>query len=107
MAPEPILSKREKLQSLLETVLGSGNVYFQPPSNVQMKYPCIVYSRDHADSKFADNSPYRLTQRYLVTVIDGNPDSATPAKVAALPMCTFNRFFPANNLNHDVYTLYF
>jgi hypothetical protein len=106
MDPQPP-SKRVQLQSLLEEILGSGNVYFQPPSNVQMKYPCIVYGRDDLDSKFADNSPYSQTRRYQVTIIDRDPDSEVPTKVAALPMCAFNRFFPANNLNHDVYTLYF
>jgi len=43
----------------------------------------------------------------MVTVIDRNPDSDLPGKVAELPMCTFNRFFTADNLNHDVYTIFF
>jgi hypothetical protein len=72
-----------------------------------MKYPCIVYNRDEAVTKFADNSPYRYTKRYQVTIIDRDPDSDIPGKVAALPQCLFNRFFVADNLNHDVYNLYF
>lgn len=98
---------RLQLQLLLESVLGSGNVYFQPPSNVAMQYPCIVYQRDGENAKFADGSPYRRVKRYQVTVIDRDPDSDIPDKVGALPMCTFNRFFVADNLNHDVYQLYF
>lgn len=101
MAPRP------ELQTLLEGVLGSSNVYFQPPSNVQMQYPCIVYQRDNAITKFADNGPYRYTKRYQVTVISRDPDSDVPDKVAELRMCTFNRFFVADNLNHDVFELYF
>lgn len=103
--PEPIPSKLEQLQSLLETL--TPNVYFQPPSNVVMQYPCIVFSRDSARTLFADNSPYRYTQRYMVTVIAREPDSEIPAKVAALPLCSFSRAFPADNLNHDVFELYF
>jgi len=72
-----------------------------------MKYPCIVYKRDAARSAFADNKPYNHTKRYQVTVIDSNPDSDIPKQVAALPMCVFDRFFTANQLNHDVYTLFF
>ena len=98
---------RLQIQSLLETTLGSEKVYFQPPSNVQMTYPCIVYHRDSADSKFADNNLYRYTKRYLVTVIDRNPDSTIPDKVAALPRCSFDRFYVADNLNHDVFIIYF
>lgn len=96
---------RLQLQSLLEDI--TPNVYFQPPANVQMQYPCIRYERDRADTKFAGNSPYRHTKRYQVTVIDQDPDSLIPDKVAALPLCTHQRFFVADNLNHDVYTLFF
>lgn len=101
------MAPRLQLQTLLESVLGSSNVYFQPPANVEMQYPCIVYRRDDATTEFADNSPYRYTKRYQVTVIAENPDSDIPERVAALPLCIFNRFFIAGNLNHDVFNLYF
>lgn len=99
--------KREELQSLLETLLGSRNVYFQPPENLSMVYPCIVYHRDDANTRFANNLPYKYDKRYQVMVIDRDPNSAIPDKVARLPMCTFNRFYTASNLNHDVFNLYF
>lgn len=101
------MEKRLELQDLLEFTLGSPNVYFQPPANVQMKYPAIVYERDQADSKFAGNALYRYTKRYMITVITKDPDSEVPDKVAALPMCLFSRHFAADNLNHDVFNLYF
>lgn len=101
-----ITDRRLQLHNLLKT-LGTDNVYFQPPANVQMQYPCIVYKRDQADTKFAGNYPYNYTQRYQVTVIDTNPDGGLLSKVASLPMCLFNRFFTANDLNHDVFVLYF
>lgn len=101
------MAPRLQLQSLFEELLGSRNVYFQPPANVQMKYPCIVYETDPRDVKFADNIPYNRTKRYQVTVIDRNPDSDLPDKVADLPYCRHDRFYPADNLNHNVFTLYF
>lgn len=104
---DPELPSRVKLQLLLEQILGSEEVHFNPPSNVQMQYPSIVYSRDNAVTRFAGNAPYLYKKRYQVTVIDGNPDSDIPDKVAALPMCTFNRHFKADNLNHDVFTIFF
>lgn len=99
------MGRRLDLQTLFESFV--DDVYFQPPANVQMMYPCIVYQRDHADTKFAGNAPYRYTKRYQVTVIDRDPDSLIPDKVAALPLCTYNRFFVADNLNHDVFSLFF
>lgn len=101
------MGQRLQLQSLLEEILGSRFVYFQPPANVQMEYPCIVYAKDSADTRFADNSPYRYNKRYQVTVIDRNPDSSIPDKVAALPMTLFTRWFAADNLHHDVFNVYF
>lgn len=96
---------RLELQALLKEIV--DNVYFQPPPNVRLVYPCIVYARDNADVSYADNSPYRRTKSYTVTVIDRNPDSDIPEKVSELPLSSFNRFFTSNDLNHDVYTLYF
>lgn len=101
------MARRLLLQSLLEELLGSANVYFQPPANVQMVYPCIVYKRDTADTKFAGNKPYSYVKRYMVTVIDRNPDSEVPDKIAHLPQCLLNRNYAANGLHHDVFNLYF
>lgn len=99
------MAPRTQLQSLLETM--ADHVYFQPPPNVQMAYPCIVYKIDDMDTEFADNKPYTVTRRYLVTVIDADPDSAIVGAVSLLPMCLYNRGFAADNLNHNVFTLYF
>jgi hypothetical protein len=72
-----------------------------------MQYPAIVYQLDSADTQFADNKPYTYRKRYEVTVIDRDPDSKIPDRVAQLPMTVFNRFFAMNGLNHFVFTLYF
>lgn len=96
---------RLQLQSSLEEL--APYVYFQPPDKSEIMYPCIVYKRDFAENLFADNGVYRHKKRYQVTVIDRDPDSDIPDLVAALPLCSFNRFYTADNLNHDVYNLFF
>jgi hypothetical protein len=101
------MGQRLDLHQILRSLLGSGNVYFQQPSTVSMKYPCIIYKRNDIRTIFADNSPYRHAKRYQVTVVTSDPDSDIPQKVAELPMCTFDRFYTADNLNHDVYNLFF
>jgi hypothetical protein len=93
---------------LHETLTGiTENVYFQPPENIQMAYPAIVYSRDGSTSEHADNGPYRLTKRYQVTVIDRNPDSDLPDQVEGLPSCSIQRWFASDSLNHWVFNLSF
>jgi hypothetical protein len=101
------MAPRLELQAILLELLGSNSVYFQPPETVQMEYPCIVYRRDLIRTNFADDIPYRILKRYQVTVIDRNPDSDIPDKVGKLPMCSFNRFFTADELNHDIFNLFF
>lgn len=98
---------RTELHNLLVAILGSEEVYFQPPATVKLTYPCIIYKRNAADTKFANNKPYMHEKRYQVTVIDKDPDSPIPDKIAALPKCLFDRFFTADNLNHDVFNIYF
>lgn len=98
---------RLELQDLLKEILGSDQVYFQPPPTVKMLYPCIVYKRDYELPRFADDQPYKRDKRYMVTVIDRDPDSEVPNKLAELPLCVYDRFYTADDLNHDVFKLFF
>lgn len=99
------MAPRLQLHELLLTFV--DNVYFQPPSNVQMMYPCIVYNRSSALNSYADNGPYHHTKRYQITIIDRDPDSPIPDKVAALPMSEFSQHFVTENLHHDIYSVFF
>ena len=101
------MAPRLDLQELLVAILGSKNVYFQPPPSIQMVYPCIVYRRDKHIIEHADNKPYKHKKRYQIVVMDTNPDSDIPNKVALLPTCSYDRFYTADNLNHDVFNLFF
>lgn len=98
---------REEFDALLVELIGSENVYFQPPASVTMAYPCVVYNRDSSSESFADNLLYRFKQRYEVTVIDRNPDSSIPDKIRKLPYCSYSRSFVVDNLNHDVFNVFF
>jgi hypothetical protein len=101
------MAPRSELQTLLVELLGSGNVYFQPPTNLVMSYPCIIYNRDSIDIRHADNKPYKHEKRYQITVVDADSDSDIPDKVEKLPRCSFDRAFVADNLNHTAFNLYF
>lgn len=83
------------------------HVYFQPPNDAQMEYPCITYERSTPETRFAGNKKYLNVQRYTATVIDADPDSPIREAVEQLPLCSKSTFFVANNLNHDVFDVYF
>lgn len=101
------MASRLDLHEALCKLLGNRNVYFQPPASKQMKYPAIVYERSDIQNTYADNVSYLQSLQYQVTVIDRNPDSEIVLRVSKLPLCKFDRHFEADNLNHDVFTLYF
>lgn len=101
------MGQRIDLHNKLCEILGTRNVYFQPPETIKIQYPCIIYERSSDDVKFADNNPYATKRRYTVTVIDKDPDSELPDKICALPLCRGSRMFTNDNLNHYIYDLYF
>lgn len=101
------MAQRLELQALFVGLLGSPNVYFQPPPTVSIQYPCIIYKHDDIDTNYADNKPYKHRTRYQVTIIDRDPDSVIHKKVGELPLSAYDRFYTADNLNHHVYNLFF
>lgn len=102
------MADRLALQTELENILGSRNVYFNPPSSVKMKYDAIRYELAGKDIKRANNRLYRYVNQYDGVVITRDPDSAIPDKILAhFEMCTFRRPYIADNLYHFPFTLYF
>lgn len=102
------MGKRTDLHREFCELLKSQHAYFQPPANIQMSYPAIRYKLSDIDKFAADDKAYRLVNRYEVTYIDTNPDSDMPKKILEhFPMCSFDRWYAADNLNHWVFTLYY
>lgn len=101
------MERRIELHYILKDLLGNDNIYFQPPETLKIKYPCIIYKRSSMDTIYANNKPYRHKKRYSVTIIDRNPDSVIPGKIAELPLCSFDTHFTKDNLNHDIYSIYY
>lgn len=100
------MKDRLELHEALCEILGSRNAYFQPPESVKMSYPAIVYSRNDFAKDYANNQSYIQSPGFQLIVIDKNPDSEIVEKVSKLPKCRFDRHYTADNLNHDVFTIY-
>jgi len=99
--------RRLELHEKLCEVLGSRNVYFQPPETVKMKYPAIVYHLDNGREIYANNKSYLYRRNYAVTAIDKNPEVEWDEKILdAFEYCDFQRAFVADNLNHWQFSLY-
>ncbi len=110
MSKEPLHDVLCDILGVPQEVINAGDepCYFNPPSNNQLKYPCIIYSCSNSTSYYADNINYIKSRRYKITIIDSDPDSKIPDKLEErFPYCTSDRFFSFDGLSHFVYNLFY
>ena len=102
------MASRLKLHEELCSILGTRYVYFQSPGKSGMVYPCIKYSHSGVNTTRANDKIYNAVNRYELTVIDQNPDSEIYKKILEhFSRCSYDSGYIADNLNHDVLTLYY
>ena len=101
------MADRLELHSVLQELLGSSNVYYQPPESIKMQYDAIRYSKKNIVSKYANDRKYSTMDCYEVTVISRLPDNPVIKKLLSLPYCSYDRHYVADNLHHDVLTIYY
>ena len=101
------MADRLDLQSLLEELLESRNAYYNPPESVKMQYTAIRYSKKKIESIHANDSKYLMRDCYELIVISRKPDDPVIKRLLALPYCSYDRQYVADNLYHDVLTIYY
>lgn len=105
-----MVDKRLELHNILKNIMPENqktNVYFQPPEELKIKYPCIIYSLQRIETRFADDQAYNFNRKYQIMYIDANPDSNIPLKLLSLKRISMDRTYVSDNLNHYVYSLYY
>lgn len=105
------MASREELQIKLEELLESKEVHYLAPGSgstkFKMGYPAIKYSKSNIDTTYANDSVYSMRDRYEITVIARLPDHPVIKKLLRLPYCSYDRPYIADNLYHDVLTIYY
>lgn len=96
---------RSELSAKLHEIC--NNVYYQPPADKKLTYPCIVYNLNRINVTFADNGSYRMMNEYNLLYITRDPDDSNITKFLTLPYCGFDRSYPSDNLHHYSYSIYF
>lgn len=100
------MADRLDLQSIFEELLGSKNVYYNPPENLKMNYPCIRYTEKSISSTYANDKKYSMKDCYEVVVIAKKSNKPLKHDILALPYCSFDRCYKSDGLDHDVFTIY-
>lgn len=101
------MGTRLELQTMLESLLGSRNVYYNPPATLTMKYPCIRYSLGGIQTTSANNAKYSKMKRYEGIVISKESDPEVVDKILDLQYTSLSTPYKADNLNHYPFTIYY
>ena len=101
------MASRVDLQRELESLLGSRHVYYQAPESVKMEYPAIRYKKSDIPIKHANDKPYIHKKKYEIVVIDRKPDNPVIDKILKMPTSSWVQYYTADNLHHDILTLYY
>lgn len=101
------MKTKEEVGDLLEGVLGNSNVYFQPPTNIKLKYPCMVYKFVTPKVDRAGNMPYIVTGHWEVHHMYKDPDNSLVEKMLfASPFVAHDNNIVSEGVYNDYYTIY-
>lgn len=93
----------------LAELVNTGKVYFQPPANVHLEYPCFVLHRNEAYQPKADDFNYLYRPSYKVSYI--NRDEPDPDVIQQVlerfPHCHYTGHTVVDNLHHDYFTIFY
>ena len=102
------MARRLQLHEKLCEILGTRNVYFQPPESMKIKYPAIVYKVATRDDLRADDIRYRGYVGYDGIFITRDPDSTTMDDLYDnFTYMSSGRPYTTDNLHHNPFTIYF
>lgn len=105
----------------LKDLLGTDEVYFQPSDEAGtneygesyiftgIDYPCFIMKRTTAYQPRANDRNYLFRPGYEVIYINRDePDPEILERIVQhFPCCSYNRHYVADNLHHDVFTIYY
>lgn len=101
------MADRMELQKKLCSILGTNNVYFEPPENIKIDYPCFIYELEIPLNVTANNQSYILFTHYNIVYIDSNPDNDMIKKlIQNFKNISAGNPYTVNNLHHYPFDLY-
>ena len=102
------MARRLQLHEKLCEILGSRNVYFQPPASIKMEYDCFRYKITDRDDIRADDMRYRNLEEYELLFITRDPDSPIPNRLyEEFRYISSGKPYTVDNLHHTPFTIYY
>lgn len=99
---------RLELHEKLCTLLGTRDVFFQPPENIKIPNRAIIYQLTDAVQRKANNKLYNKVDRYQVLFITPNPDDRLWETILEeFEIANFERHYKYENLNYYSISIYY
>lgn len=94
------------LLHLLQQAVGHNRVYFQPPENLNIGYPAIVFHLSKIEVDHASDAPYKGAKEYSVTLITKDPEPDVINEILKIPYSSLDTTYISDGMNHFVFTVY-
>lgn len=94
------------LLHLLKKAVDNNRVYFQPPENLKIGYPAVIFHLSKIKLDHADNVPYKGAREYSVTLITNEPEPEVLDEILKIPYTTLDTTYITDGMNHFVFTTY-
>lgn len=94
------------LLHFLRKAVDHDRVYFQPPENLKLGYPAIVFHLTKIKVDHADDVPYKGAREYMITLISKDPEPDALEEILKIPYTTLDSTYISDGMNHFVFTSY-
>lgn len=94
------------LLNLLRQAVRHDRVYFQPPENLKIEYPAVVFHLSKIEIDRASDVPYKGAKEYSVTLITKDPEPDVIDEILKIPYSSLDTTYISDGMNHFVFTVY-
>lgn len=94
------------LLHLLQQAVKNNRVYFQPPENLKIVYPAVVFHLSKIEIDHASDAPYKGAREYSVTLITKDPEPDVIDEILKIPYSSLDTTYISDGMNHFVFTVY-
>lgn len=94
------------LLHLLQQAVQHNRVYFQPPENLKIEYPAVIFHLSKIEVDRASDVPYKGAKEYSVTLITKDPEPYVIDEILKIPYSSLDTTYISDGMNHFVFTIY-
>lgn len=94
------------LLNLLQRAVRHNRVYFQPPENLKIEYPAVVFHLSKIEIDHASDVPYKGAKEYSVALITKDPEPDVIDEILKIPYSSLDTTYISDGMNHFVFTVY-